>query len=300
MSGVISTVEAVLEAGLVAAPLAAKLWAMRDHVRRHGRVAVAFSGGVDSTFVLKVAFDALGAENVLAVTGVSGSVSAAELDDAKLFAGLIGARHVMIEPGEFEDPNYLANPTNRCYYCKTSLYSTMSGVMKERAIGVALNGTNMDDLGDFRPGLKAAEEFQVHSPCVEAGMSKLEVRELSRALGLPTHDKPAAPCLSSRVQYGESITIEKLRMIERAESFLRSLGMRECRVRHHHHLARIEAPSEWIERLSAPPLRDAIDFALREIGYHYVAIDLRGFRSGSMNEVVRLGLPSADRSSART
>lgn len=300
MSGVISSVEAVLEAAVLNAPLSAKLSAMHDGIRRHERVAVAFSGGVDSTFVLKVAFDALGAENVLAVTGVSGSVSSAELDDAKSFAELIGARHVMIDPGEFQDPNYLANPTNRCYYCKSSLYATMAGVMKERAISVALNGTNTDDLGDYRPGLKAAEEFEVLSPCVEAGLSKAEVRVLSRALGLPTHDKPAAPCLSSRVQYGESITLEKLRMIERAEAYLHSIGVRECRVRHHHYLARIEVSQEWIEKLSASPLRDTIDLALRGIGYHYVAMDLRGFRSGSMNEVVSLGLPSANRSSQRT
>ncbi len=272
-----------------AAGLINKLERMKACLTELGRVAVAFSGGVDSTFVLKVAVDALGAENVLAVTGVSGSVAASELEDSKQLADRIGARQVLIDPGEFDDPNYLANPTNRCFYCKTALYSRMAEVMGEHDIKTAVNGTNVDDLGDYRPGLEAAQTHAVVSPCVVAGLTKREIRELSRELGLPTHDKPAAPCLSSRVQYGEAITVEKLRMIEQAEAFLRSLGIRECRVRHHDRLARIEVAPEWIERLSVQETRVLIDRTFRELGYHYVTLDLRGFRSGSLNEVIAFG-----------
>lgn len=263
---------------------------MQAHLRSLGRVAVAFSGGVDSTFVLKVAVDALGAENVVAVTGVSGSVATSELEDAKRLAHLIGARHVQIDPGEFDDPNYLANPTNRCYYCKTALYTRMATVLREHNLDAAVNGTNMDDLGDYRPGLQAAGEHGVLSPCVEAGLTKQEIRELSKSLGLPTHDKPAAPCLSSRVPYGEAITSEKLRMIEKGEAYLRSLGIRESRVRHHGELARLEVPVEWIERLASAEYRDGVDREFRTIGYRYVTIDVRGLRSGSLNEVIAFGV----------
>ncbi|HWL94402.1 MAG TPA: ATP-dependent sacrificial sulfur transferase LarE [Phycisphaerae bacterium] len=268
---------------------AEKLERMGEYLRSKRRIAVAFSGGVDSTFVLKVAVDVLGAENVLAVTGVSGSVSAAELSDAKSLAVQIGAAHLLIEPGEFEDPNYLANPTNRCYFCKTALYSRMKDAIGPRGFEAIVNGTNLDDLGEHRPGLVAAEEFGVGSPCVVAELRKSEIRSLSQSLGLPTHDKPASPCLSSRVQYGEAITPEKLKMIERAEAILRDMGIRECRVRHHGPLARIEVPAVWIERLAAPETRGRIDAAFRAIGYQYVAVDLRGFRSGSLNEVIAFG-----------
>ncbi len=269
-----------------------------DRLRRRllglRRVAVAFSGGVDSTFVLKAAVDALGAENVLAMTGASASVSQAELNDAVRMTQLIGAAHEMIDPGEFDDPNYLANPENRCYFCKTALYATMKRALRGRGEWAIVNGTNTDDLGDYRPGLQAAAEHGVTSPCVEAGLSKREIRELSREWGLPVHDKPASPCLSSRVQYGEAITPEKLYMIEQAEAFLRGLGLRECRVRHHDRLARIEAPAEWIDRLAASDVRARVDAAFREIGYQYVALDLRGFRSGSLNEVIAFGRRQVD------
>ena len=272
------------------AGLAAKAEAAREILRSLGRVAVAFSGGVDSTFVLKLAVDTLGKENVLAVTGKSTSVAAGEFDDATRLAGEIGSVHLVIETQEFDDPNYLANPTNRCYYCKTELYTQMTPVIAARGYSAIVNGTNADDLGDYRPGLIAAGEHAVRSPAAEAGLTKTEIRTLSAAWGLPTHDKPASPCLSSRVQYGEAITPEKLKMIEDAETLLRRLGFRECRVRHHDKLARIEVPAREIERLASEDVRTKIESAFREIGYQYVCVDLRGFRSGSMNEVIAFGV----------
>ena len=266
-----------------------KLHRLRGLLSQMRRVAVAFSGGVDSTFVLKCAVDTLGRDNVLAVTGASDSVASAEMEDARRLAKHIGAEHIVVETREFEDENYLANPTNRCYYCKTELYTRMAELLAPRGQFVIVNGTNADDLGDYRPGLTAAGEHSVRAPCAELGLTKSEIRILSAEMGLPTHDKPAAPCLSSRVQYGEAITPEKLRMIERGEAFLRSLGLRECRVRHHDKLARIEVPPDEIARLAAPEVRAKIDAAFREIGYLYVTLDLRGFRSGSMNEVIAFG-----------
>jgi uncharacterized protein len=265
-------------------------------LRQAGSVVVAFSGGVDSAFVLKLAVDTLGAKNVLAVTGRSPSLAAAELNDARGLADSLGVEHLVIDTDEFANPNYVANPINRCYFCKTTLYTHLERIRAERGFAAVVNGTNADDLGDHRPGLTAASEFNVRAPAAEATLNKIEIRELSRSWGLPTHDKPAAPCLSSRVQYGETITPEKLRMIEAAESYLRNdLGIRECRVRHHDHLARIEVPPEYIPILADPASAEKLNRRFREIGYRYVALDLHGFRSGSMNEVIEIGRPHTDR-----
>jgi uncharacterized protein len=263
---------------------------LEEILRECGRVAVAFSGGADSALLLRAAADTLGRENVLAITGVSGSLAGEELAAAAALARGMGVEHIPVETREFEDPRYLSNPADRCYYCKTELYTRMAGLLATRpGRWVVVNGTNADDLGDFRPGLSAAAEHAVRAPLAEAGLTKADVRALSARIGLPTHDKPAAPCLSSRVPYGEAITPEKLRMIERAEAVLHGMGVRECRVRHHDRLARIEVPADWISRLAQPEARAKLDAAFREIGYHYVALDLRGFRSGSLNEVIAFG-----------
>lgn len=258
-------------------------------------VAVAFSAGADSTLILKIALDTLGPKNVIAVTGRSDSLATAEFNHACELADALGTEHIILDTDEFDNPAYLANPSNRCYYCKTSLYTHLEGFIAQRGIKAIVNGVNADDLGDFRPGIAAGHEHLVRSPMAEAGLTKAEVRELSHRLGLPTFDKPASPCLSSRVQYGESITPEKLRMIEGAEAFLRNdLGIRECRVRHHDTLARIEVRAEDIARLADPATRARIDKCFRDLGYRYVTLDLTGFRSGSMNEVIpleSLGMP---------
>ena len=269
--------------------LQTKLDRMRSILRSLDRVVVAFSAGVDSMLVLKVALDTLGTENVIAATGRSDSLARREFDEACRLAEAVGAEHVVIDTDEFDNPDYLANPANRCYFCKTTLYEHLDRVLSKRGFKAIVNGINVDDLGDWRPGIQAAREHAVHAPAAEAGLTKNDIRALSEEMGLPTYDKPASPCLSSRVQYGEEITPEKLHMIEQAENFLHDIGLRECRVRHHNNLARIEIPVDLIEKYTAPELRARIDAKLREIGYAYVAIDLRGFRSGSMNEVIAFG-----------
>jgi len=266
---------------------------LEEQVKQFHRVAIAFSGGVDSTYLLHAAAQVLGRENVLAVIGDSFSLATRERQDALALAAQIGVPHILVDPGEFDDNNYLANPTDRCFYCKTALYTCMADVLREHDLDIAFNGTNADDLSDYRPGLKAATDHGIASPLADAGLTKADIRALSKAAGLPTHDKPAAPCLSSRVQYGESITPEKLNQIERAENFLHDLGFRECRVRHHDRLARIEVPRARIPELTEPETMAKVDAALREFGYQFVTVDLRGFRSGSLNEVIAFGVRQA-------
>lgn len=267
--------------------LDAKLERMRAILRELKSVAVAFSAGADSTFVLKVAVDTLGANRVVAVTGRSDSLAGAEFEDARALARFVGVEHVVIDTGEFDDENYLANPVNRCYFCKTALYDRMAEFIRRRGLGAVVSGTNVDDQGDFRPGLRAADEHRVRSPAAEAGLTKTDIRALSERFGLPTHDKPSSPCLSSRIPYGEPVTSAKLRMIEAAEIYLHDLGFRECRVRHHaNDAARIEVPKDRIGELDEPARSGRLAEQFRAMGYATVTIDPKGFRSGSLNEAI--------------
>jgi uncharacterized protein len=267
-----------------------KLERMKEAVRALRQVAVAFSAGVDSTFLLKVAVDTLGCGNVLAITGKSNSLVREELEEAVQMAAALGVEHVVLETGELSNPDYIRNAPDRCYHCKNMLFKEAERYLRRHGANHALvTGTNADDLGDWRPGLKAAAEHTVRAPAADAGLTKAEIRALSRLWDLPTCDKPASPCLASRVAYGEEVTPEKLRMVEEAERFLRQFGLREFRVRHHGQLARIEVGPEKIAELAAPETRERIVTHLRKLGYVYVTLDLRGFRSGSLNEVISLG-----------
>jgi pyridinium-3,5-biscarboxylic acid mononucleotide sulfurtransferase len=250
--------------------------------------AVAFSAGVDSTVVAKAAQLALG-DQAVAVTGTSASMAAGELDEAKQLASLIGIRHEIVPTDEFSQPDYLRNASDRCYHCKTELYTQLDRLLPQLGVLHAVNGANADDLGDYRPGMQAATEHAVLSPLAECGITKAEVRELARQWNLPVWDKPATPCLSSRVAYGEDVTPERLAMIDQAERFLRSHGLRTVRVRYHKgDLARLEVPVEVLPRFAEDPFRNELIAQLREIGFKFVTLDLEGFRSGSLNQLVQL------------
>lgn len=257
-----------------------------DAIRSYGSCAVAFSAGVDSTVVAKAACLALG-DRAVAVTGVSDSLAAGELDQARELAQLIGIRHEILSTGEMRDPNYLKNDSDRCYHCKTELYRQIEPVARKLNLAVIANGANLDDRGDYRPGMIAAAEHEVRSPLIECGIGKEGVRSLAAEWGLPIWDKPAAPCLSSRIAYGEQVTAQRLAMIDQAERFLRGLGLRELRVRYHRgDMARLEVPVEAIEKICEPEVRERIVAELRQLGFRYTTIDLEGFRSGSQNLVL--------------
>ena len=253
------------------------------------RVAVAYSGGVDSAVVAKAAHLACG-NQALAVTAVSPSLAAGELEAAIALAEQIGIQHEIVRTEEFQNTEYLANPFNRCFFCKTELYSRLSELAPRWQIDVLANGANLDDQGDHRPGLQAAKNFQVRSPLVEAGLNKAAVRELAKLWELPVWDKPASPCLSSRIAYGIAVTPERVRMIDQAEAYLRAeFGLRELRVRlEANELARIEVAEADLERVLSSAARGAIRQRFHELGFRYVTIDLDGFRSGSLNAVVPL------------
>jgi pyridinium-3,5-biscarboxylic acid mononucleotide sulfurtransferase len=250
-------------------------------------VIVAYSGGVDSAYLAYAAHRALGAA-ALAVTADSPSYPERHRALALRLARDFGFNHLVIQTAEMARPEYRANPANRCYYCKQELYTHLSALARERAIPAIADGSNADDRGDYRPGRQAAREFGVRSPLDEAGLTKAEIRELSRLAGLPTWDEPASACLSSRIPYFSEVTDEKLRMIERAETALRDMGFRICRVRHHDTIARLELGRDEMARAFDPEMASAIDRELRAIGYAHVTIDLRGYRLGSLNDALRL------------
>jgi uncharacterized protein len=268
-----------------------KLEAMRAAIRAEGTALVAFSGGVDSTFVLKIAVEELG-ERALAVTALSASVAPEEEQEARELATRLGARHEVVTSNELADPRYAANPTNRCYFCKTELYDLCEARRRELGYAVVLDGFNADDFKDHRPGHKAAKEHQVRSPLAQAGLTKDEIRAWSQQLGLPTWDKPQMACLASRIPYGTSVTRERLFQIAQAESELRRLGFRQFRVRYHQEVARIELAAEEYERFMGAEVRQRINTALKALGFQFVAVDLEPFRSGRMNEAAGVTKPA--------
>ncbi len=267
-----------------------ELLARRDRLlgvlRGLGRAVVAFSGGIDSTVVANAAHLALG-ERAVAVTADSPSVPRREVDEARRLAERIGIRHLVVRTEEFDNPDYVRNDGTRCYFCKDELYGRIEALIPDLGEAVVCSGANLDDKGDYRPGLKAAAEHGVRHPLQEAGFSKADVRALARHWGLPTWDKPASPCLSSRLAPGVAVTHERTARVEAAEEYLRSLGYRECRVRlHEGELARVEVPAEGLARLADPVVRAALAHRLKELGFKYVTLDLEGFRSGSLNDLV--------------
>ncbi|MEJ7870843.1 MAG: ATP-dependent sacrificial sulfur transferase LarE [Rubrobacteraceae bacterium] len=262
-----------------------RLAELEEIIAPRGSALVAFSGGVDSSLALAVAARALPKERVLAVTSNNETYLPSELEGAEALALSLGVEHLVVNTRELDDPNYASNPTNRCYFCKSTLYSDLARISSEKGYACVVDGANKDDEGDYRPGRKAARELGVISPLSLSGVSKLEVRELARYLGLRSWDKPALACLSSRFPYGQEITPEKLAQVAQAEEFLRSRGYAQVRVRHHGEIARLEVGAEEMERAFAE--RQEISAELKDAGFLYITLDLTGYTSGSLNAALK-------------
>jgi uncharacterized protein len=266
-----------------------KLARLKDILQDMGSVLVAYSGGVDSTFLAVTAHEVLG-KNSLAVFAASPVAPPMEKEEAGDLAHNVGLRFKIIESNEMSNPDFVANPPERCYYCKRELYSELKPIAKAEGLKWIADGTNADDLHDFRPGRKASAEAGIRSPLLEAGLTKTEIRQLSHAKSLPTWDRPASPCLASRIPYGIPVTAETLNKIARGEQYLHSLGLRQLRLRHHGDIARIELDPEDMAKIITPEIRQDIVTHLKALGYKYVALDLTGYRIGSLNEVLNLAV----------
>lgn len=271
----------------VIAVIEEKYQKLQDLLREMETIVLAFSGGVDSTFLLKAALDTLGPDKVLAITADSETYPFAELQEAIELAQSLGAQHEIIQTSELEIPGYAENTSNRCYFCKKSLFEHLVPIMKERGYKNLAFGLIADDLGEHRPGTKAAKEFNVRGPLQEADLYKSEIRELSQACGLPTWDKPSFACLSSRIAYGEHITMEKLRKVDQSEQFIRAFGIRQVRVRTHGEIARIEVEPRDMQKVWEH--HQEITAKLQELGYTFVTMDLTGYKSGSLNKSLQEG-----------
>jgi len=258
---------------------------LKDNMKKRGSAAIAFSGGVDSTFLVKVAHEVL-KDKMIAVTATSSTYPERELKEAIKYAKDMGVKHLIISSEELDIEGFASNPTNRCYYCKKELFTKINAIAKDNGVEYVFDGSNIDDDGDYRPGMQAAKELEVVSPLKEAKLTKDDIRELSKELGLPTWNKPAFACLSSRFPYGNEITAPKLKMVDEAEQFLLDMGIRQVRVRHHGEIARIEVAPEERIRFFDIEVMNKIGERFKQIGFTYVTLDMLGYRTGSMNEVL--------------